>query len=139
MEVVLKVRAVIVQNNQMLLVEFDDETGLHYNLPGGTVETGEFLEEALVREVQEETSAQVFVEQLMLTHDYLPDISPNDYGEKRILTLVYRCGLVPDGPEPHMPAKPDDNQTAVRWIEIDKLHTIWLLPEIVDDLWAALR
>ena len=139
MEVVLKVRAVIVQNNQMLLVEFDDETGLHYNLPGGTVETGEFLEDALVREVKEETSAQVFVEQLLLTHDYLPDISPNDYGDRRILTLVYRCTLTPDSPLPQLPAKPDENETAVRWIDVDKLHTIWLLPEIVDDLWAALR
>lgn len=139
MEVVLKVRAVIVQNNQMLLVEFDDETGLHYNLPGGTVETGEFLEDALVREVREETSAQVFVEQLLLTHDYIPSVSPDAYGDRRILTLVYRCTLTPDSPLPQLPANPDENETAVRWIDVDKLHTIWLLPEIVDDLWAALR
>ena len=95
MDVVLKVRAVIVQNNQMLLVEFDDETGLHYNLPGGTVESGEFLEDALVREVREETSAHVFVEQLLLTHDYIPAVSPDAYGDRRILTLVYRCASIP--------------------------------------------
>lgn len=139
MDVILKVRAVIVQNNQMLLVEFDDETGLHYNLPGGTVESDEFLEDALVREVREETSAHVFVEQLMLTHDYIPAVSPDTYGDRRILTLVYRCALRPNSPVPQLPAKPDENETAVRWIDVDKLHTIWLLPEIVDDLWAALR
>ncbi|MCA9881350.1 MAG: NUDIX domain-containing protein [Anaerolineae bacterium] len=139
MEVAVKVRAVIVQNNQVLLVEFDDETGLHYNLPGGTVEVNEFLEDALVREVQEETKALVFIERLMLTHDYIPAISPDAYGETRILTLVYQCSLLPNSPTPAMPDYPDENQTAVRWIDVDKLHTVWLLPEIVDDIWAALR
>jgi 8-oxo-dGTP diphosphatase len=37
----------------VLLVEFNDETGLHYNLPGGGVEPGESVIEALEREVRE--------------------------------------------------------------------------------------
>ena len=34
MTIRLNVAAVIVREDKILLVEFDDETGLHYNLPG---------------------------------------------------------------------------------------------------------
>jgi len=46
-------RALVVENESVLLVEFNDETGLHYNLPGGGVEPGESVIEALEREVRE--------------------------------------------------------------------------------------
>lgn len=34
----VSVRAVIVRDGAILLSEYDDENGLHYNLPGGGVE-----------------------------------------------------------------------------------------------------
>ena len=34
----VRASALIIQNDAILLVEFDDENGLHYNLPGGGVE-----------------------------------------------------------------------------------------------------
>ncbi|QPC80546.1 NUDIX domain-containing protein [Phototrophicus methaneseepsis] len=138
MQVLLKVRAIILQESHILLVEFDDEVGLHYNLPGGTVENDERLEDALVREVQEETSAFVMVERLLMTHDYVPTLSPEDYGDTRILTLIYQCSLMENSPQPQMPSKPDANQTGVRWVLLDDLHKVWLIPEIVDEIWAAL-
>jgi len=33
--------ALIIENDSVLLVEFLDESGLHYNLPAGGVEPGE--------------------------------------------------------------------------------------------------
>jgi 8-oxo-dGTP diphosphatase len=43
-----KIRAsAIIENDHVLLVEFDDETGLHYNLLGGTIELGESIIEGL--------------------------------------------------------------------------------------------
>lgn len=47
----LRVRtsALFIQSNKVLLVEFHDKHGLHYNLPGGGVERGETLIEGLKR------------------------------------------------------------------------------------------
>jgi ADP-ribose pyrophosphatase YjhB (NUDIX family) len=47
MDIRLNVAAVIARDDKILLVEFNDETGPHYNLPGGGVEFGESVYEAL--------------------------------------------------------------------------------------------
>ena len=63
MTIRLGASAVIVQDNQLLLVKFDaEDVGVHYNLPGGGVEDNELLEDAVRREVLEETCMQVDVE-----------------------------------------------------------------------------
>ncbi len=49
-----------------LLVEFDDESGVHFKFPGGGVEPGETLEEAVRREVREEACLDVRVDRLLL-------------------------------------------------------------------------
>lgn len=48
-------KAFIVRNDAMLVVEFDDESGLHYNLSGGGIELNESTRDGLWREVKEET------------------------------------------------------------------------------------
>ncbi len=53
--------ALIIENNSILLVEFDDESGLHYNLPAGGAEPGESIIEAVKREVREEANVEVEV------------------------------------------------------------------------------
>ena len=54
--------ALIVNEGHALLVEFSGGTeDEHYNLPGGGVELGESLEEAVRREVMEETCLEIAV------------------------------------------------------------------------------
>ncbi len=58
--------ALIVEDGRALLVEFDDESGVHFKFPGGGVEPGETLEEAVRREVREEACLDVRVDRLLL-------------------------------------------------------------------------
>ena len=61
----LAVDAVVEHAGQLLLIEYDDaRLGRHWGLPGGGVEPGEGIHDALRREVLEETGAQVVVGQL---------------------------------------------------------------------------
>lgn len=55
-----KARAVVVKNNKLFLIRVDYNDGrVHYLLPGGGVENGETIKQAIVRETLEEYNAVV--------------------------------------------------------------------------------
>lgn len=118
--------AVIVQDGALLLVEFDDETGLHYNLPGGGVEPGETLAEAVHREVHEETCAVITLGRLLLVRDYEPNRLGAVYGRRHKLNMVFAATLL-KGSQAAMPDRPDTHQTGVRWIPLKELTTVNLV------------
>lgn len=139
MNIRLNVAACIIRDNKILLVEFDDETGLHYNLPGGGVEFGESVYEALRREVLEETHAEIeTIGHMIMTWEYIGAKQNFKYGKSHKLALVFPCTLK-QGSEPHFPPKPDLHQTGIRWISLDELHTVSLIPEIADKLISLLQ
>src|SRR5512147_1859257 len=117
MSIAVKVRAVIVRNGGLLLSEFDDETGLHYNLPGGTVEVGEDLHEALRREVREETGWLVDVGRLLYVWEYVPQQRNFFYGAQQSVTFCFSCPALRDTGKP----QPDANQTGSRWVALSEL------------------
>lgn len=45
--------------------------------------------------------------------------------------MIFDCNLNPDS-KPMMPQIPELNQTDVKWISIDKLTTIRLIPDIAE-------
>jgi ADP-ribose pyrophosphatase YjhB (NUDIX family) len=61
----VKVRAVILDDHRLVVTEERRQTRHHYSLPGGRVSRWETAEEALVREVAEETGLSVEVERLL--------------------------------------------------------------------------
>jgi 8-oxo-dGTP diphosphatase len=51
--------AIIRHDNQILMIQQPDQNGLYWFIPGGVVETGELIGEALKREVMEETGLTI--------------------------------------------------------------------------------
>ncbi|MBU7317109.1 NUDIX domain-containing protein [Paenibacillus oleatilyticus] len=121
--------ALILRDDSVLLIEFTDANGIHYNLPAGGVEAGESVIEAVIREAREEAAADVEVGPLAFVYEYAPHRSDHVYGATHSIHLIFDCKLK-EGAVPAMPASPDPNQTGVRWVSLSKLDSIVLYPNL---------
>ena len=64
-------RAVILHQEQILLLRAEEPGRVYFFLPGGHVEHGERLEDAVVREVMEETGIAVTVERPLWVREFI--------------------------------------------------------------------
>lgn len=77
MENVMQVRVtgILIEDEKVLLVK-QKVANRNWSLPGGRAENGEMLEEAMVREMREETGLEVNIQKLLYVCDK-PDASPS--------------------------------------------------------------
>jgi 8-oxo-dGTP diphosphatase len=112
---VVGVGAVIVDRGRVLLVRRGHAPLKgEWSLPGGAVELGETLEAALTREVLEETSLQVSVEQLVDVVDRI-HYAPDGRIEYHYVVADYLC--TPHSTAPTSGSDADE----VKWVRRDEL------------------
>jgi mutator protein MutT len=81
-------RAIIIENGRLLVMFRNKQGSQYYTLVGGRVDEGETDEQAVVREVQEETGLQVTGARLVYTEDH-----PEPYNKQSI----FLCEIAPHG------------------------------------------
>ena len=101
-----------------------------WEFPGGKMEPGETREEALVREIREELSAEISVDKFLCTVEY-------DYPAFHLTLHCFLCSLVTDAL--HL-----NEHESARWLDRDAIYSVdWLpadeslLPLIVRELSAC--
>ena len=68
----VRVTGVVVEDGRILLLNQGTDTGRSWSLPGGKLEAGETLAQALVREMKEETGLDVEPGRLLYVCDHVP-------------------------------------------------------------------
>ncbi len=109
----IRVTGVLCENNRLLLVQQKVDTNRGWSLPGGRLEQGETLQEALVRELLEETGLQVSVKRLL----YVADIPNNN-----VVHITFE--IQRNGGEIRLPTNEFDSNpiSDVRFVELDELQ-----------------
>lgn len=70
MQPILAVSGLIIHENRVLLVKRKEQPGKGYwSLPGGKLELGETMEQALLRELQEELGILIRIQELLGVYD----------------------------------------------------------------------
>ena len=85
-----------------------------WEFPGGKMEAGETPEEALVREIREELSAEISVDEFICTVEY-------QYPAFHLTMHCYLCSLVTEAL--HL-----NEHEAAKWLEKDELDSVKWLP-----------
>jgi ADP-ribose pyrophosphatase YjhB (NUDIX family) len=68
----IRVTGVVIEDCRILLLNQDTDSGRSWSLPGGKLEEGETLAEALIREMKEETGLDIEPGRLLYVCDHLP-------------------------------------------------------------------
>ena len=125
---VIAVGAVVVDDGKLLMVRRAKEPGKGlWSVPGGRVEVGEYISDAVVREVKEETGMDVEVADLLGILE-LP-------GDPHYVILDHVATVV--GGEPTA----GDDVDAVEWVEFDDIGDRDCTPRLLETLmgWGALE
>ncbi|KIE23737.1 NUDIX hydrolase [Streptomyces sp. MUSC 125] len=134
----VSVKAAVIRDGAILLLSYDDESGFHYNLPGGKARVGEDLRHAVTRKVALETGLQVVARRLLCVVEYVPESWQGEFGDVQKVQFNFLAEQVDDA-EPRMEDPPDPIQVGFEWIPLERLGDVYLLPRINQPLLTALN
>ena len=116
----------IIKNEEILAMQYNYSGQDIYNLPGGNLEFGEHLTDALAREMVEEMGIKVSVGELIMVGEV------HNIEQKRQTFHFIFAGKIIEG-TPILNPK-ETSAIAIKWLNINDLSSINLYPNISEKL-----
>ena len=129
------VKAIIIDNDKILLTKNKDDWGIFYLLPGGGQEKFEDMHEALRRECYEEISCDIKIKDIRFVRDYIGqrhEFAELDSGTHQI-EYMFECSLA-DNAIACNGTIPDGAQIGVEWIPLSQLSDIRIYPSVLKEV-----
>lgn len=131
------VKALIIKNGHILVLQHRNQKGVYYTLPGGRQKVCETLAETLERECFEELGVKVSIDDLWAVHDFAgekPKKKTKGKGtdRKHVVEFVFSC-CVPDTYKNQNGPSPDKGQLSVVWLNLKELPTVVINPVWLED------
>lgn len=124
-------KAVIIQDDYVLLTKNKDDSGYFYLFPGGGQEVGETLIEAVTRECIEEIGQLVTVGELLYIREYIGkhhEYAEWDYDVHQV-EFYFQCNLNNSSSALINGANPDSMQVGVEWVKLSELESYRVYPK----------
>jgi len=120
-------KALIFKDNKLLMLKrklTSSFAGGAWDIPGGKIEFGELPESALIREVQEETSLEIKILDILSISSGI-----NEAKRKQYITIVYICEYVSGS------VSINSESIEYEWVDVDEAENykkIYYLEEAID-------
>ncbi|MBZ4682870.1 MAG: 8-oxo-dGTP diphosphatase [Fusobacteriaceae bacterium] len=121
----VRVAGILVKDDKLLLIQHKKNGKEYWLLPGGGVDFGETMQEALKREFIEETNLNINVNELLFISEA---IDPK--GEKHIINFFFKVEYV-DG---ILKLAKEKRLVDLKYIDIDEIDNIIMYPNIKKQL-----
>jgi len=133
------VKAIIIEEDYILLTKNEDEEGIFYLFPGGGQEFGESFHDALQRECLEEIGLTVEIGELEFIREYIGKNHEyaNSDSSLHQVEFYFKCGLnmgdkkevdLKSAVNQAIPTNPDETQVGLEWVSIHHLLDYRLYP-----------
>jgi 8-oxo-dGTP diphosphatase len=126
-----RVRAILVDDGKLLTIKRNKTSQEYWVLPGGGIEKGETPEQALVREVKEETGIDCVVNEFVMSQPYKTAAVDHDVAYYRATRTGGTIGTG-TGPEFTQPHTYEGTHTA-EWAPLSDVPRLELLPPEVKE------
>lgn len=112
----------IIENQRILTMQYNYGNQEVYNLPGGNLELGEYLSDALAREMQEELGIEVSVGEMILVGEvYFEE------RKKHTLHLLFEGKIISGIPTLN---PKETSALVIKWLAINELEKVNLYPSL---------
>jgi 8-oxo-dGTP diphosphatase len=131
-------RAVIVDKDKVLLLRAEEPGRVYYFLPGGHVQHGERLQDAVLREVKEETGLNVEIERALGMREFIAArharLAKNVPQSHHVVAVIFLCRVKGNTVGKFTVDSGAGGVIGMEWVELGKVNGLELHPPHLRDL-----